>query len=195
MKKQETNKKELSIAGEIEKTSVENNSELLPETVVVQPVSIVSSKEEIVDRVKKAETTDELKELEEMFSVALTKNEIARMAKQDELLDLVIEQAGERIKKKPGELSTKDLIDYMNTLQGNLDKSHKNIKGTNDEPIGINPVQNIHNEVTVNMGTDLDRDSQNRVMDVVKAILQQAKTVETVQSEEVTDEKGTDEDD
>lgn len=180
-----------------------NDSSNLPEPVVVQPLTLTLPTSDIVEKVKEATTKEELQELEEVFSVAMTKNEIARMAKQDELLDLIIAQADERIRKRPGELPTKDLLDYMNVLQNNIDRSHKNIKSpTEDGP--VSQINNIRNEVTVNMtGDGLTRDSQNKVMDVVKAILQQAQEVEitepeiieSVEPEEISEEKGVNEDD
>lgn len=185
-------------------SNASNNSANLPEKVESNPVTIVSTKEEIVEKVKEAATSEELQELEEIFSLSLTKSEIARLAKQDELLDLVLKEAANRIKHNPGNLSTKDLLDYMNALQGNLDKIRKS-RASDESQVG--PITNVHNEVTVNMtGDGLNRDSQNKVMDLVSDLIRQAQQAEVLESEvtdvvtsdnieEISEEKGVDEKD
>ena len=134
----------------------------------------------------------------------MTKSEIARLAKQDELLDLVLKEAANRIKHNPGNLSTKDLLDYMNALQGNLDKIRKS-RASDESQVG--PITDVHNEVTVNMtGDGLNRDSQNKVMDLVSDLIRQAQQAEVLESEvtdvvtsdnieEISEEKGVDEKD
>lgn len=185
-------------------SNAQNSSANLPEKVESNPVTLISTKEEIVEKVQEAATGEELKELEELFSLSLTKSEIARLAKQDELLDLILKEAGNRIKKNPGNLSTKDLLDYMNALQGNLDKVRKS-KNSDESQVG--PITNVHNEVTVNMtGDGLNRDSQNRVMDLVSDLIRQAQQAEVLEPEaveavasdnieEISEEKGVEEKD
>lgn len=130
------------------------------------PANKVTS-EDILNQINNISTNEELKEVTSLFNLNMTKKEMARVLQQDELLDLVLQQAGERLKKRPDELSTKDLIDYMNVFQNNVNKTQAIVDKVESQPM----IQiNDNKKVVVSVG-GLDRDSSDNVIDAIKDIL------------------------
>ena len=149
-------------------------SKNVPHVVESEELSLTSSKEEILDAIQKVKTKEELDALEELFKISLAKKELARVATQDELLDALLEQAKKRIAKS-GELSNKDLLDYYNAFDSMVARSSSKKKTDEDSPSVL--INQTKNDVTINVADaeGLSRESQNRAMEVVKAILEQAK--------------------
>ena len=168
-------------------TSEEN----LPEVVTEHPISIANEPREILTQIKQADTKEELEGLEEMFKLSMAKKELARVATQDELMDKILEQARKRI-DKAGELSNKELLDYYNAFDNIVSRTTAKSK-TEDS---VAPVQITKNDVTINMDSaGLNRDSQNRVLDVIKDILAQANSNNPVESNLESEEGDIEDDD
>ena len=129
--------------------------------------SVVSS-EEILNKINSVATIEELQEVANMFNLNITKKEMARALQQDELLDLVLKQAGERLRKRPDEMSTKDLLDYMNAFQSNLERTQNEIDRVKEGP--TIQVNNDNKKVIVNIN-NLSRDSGEAVLDVINDLI------------------------
>ena len=130
----------------------------------------VTSREDLIKKLDEVQTNDEIKDLTTVFNVSLAKNEMIRALKQDELLNLILKQAAERLEKRPDELSTKDLLDYMSVFQSNLDRASGVVEKVNTQPtIQINQ----HKDVIINVG-GLNRESKENVLDYIKSILEDA---------------------
>ena len=109
-----------------------------------------------------------------LFNLNITKKEMARAMQQDELLDLILQQASERLRKRPDELSTKDLLDYMNAFQSNIEKNQTYIDRVEEAPA----IQyNDNKQVVLNIG-NLTRDESENVIDFINDILKSVKTEE-----------------
>ncbi len=120
-----------------------------------------------LEKLENVKSQDELKEIVDQFNLTITKKEMSRVMKQDELLDLILKQAGDRIAKNSDEISTKDLLEYMEVFQKNIDKSQGLVDKVKTAPtIQINQ----HKDVVVNIG-DLNRNSTENVIDAVKEII------------------------
>ena len=72
-----------------------------------------------------------------------------------------------RIVQRGDQFSNKDLLDYANSITSHLEKAQKQISGVDDIPI----IQFNQQNNTVIMDS-LDNESQQRVEEAVKAILQ-----------------------
>ena len=190
----------------IEASKVEDSSSLLVqenaiEKVEEHPITISSSKEEIVDRMQKTSSIDELKDLTTLFGISLTKREIIRASKESDLMDKLLEQAEQRIVEKGDCLSHTDLLDYMKTLQTNVDKSRKTFNDDIDN--ASTKITNTHTEINVNIGDSvagLSRESRERVLDVMKTLFaqinqEQQEVVEEPQEIEIESEEEIEEDD
>lgn len=152
---------------------VETPDETQLEVVEQKPlVNLSSSKEEIVERMQETTSIDELKDLTNLFGISLTKREMIRASKESDLMDKLLEQAEERIVEKGDYLSNADLLDYMKTLQGNVDKSRKTINDDVDK--ASVKITNTHTEINVNVNdpvSSLSRESREKVLERIKEIL------------------------
>lgn len=143
----------------------------LPEKVEENPITISSSKEDIVERVQQTSSIDELKDLTNLFGISLTKREIIRASKESDLMDKLLEQAEERIVEKGDYLSNSDLLDYMKTLQTNVDKSRKTFNDDLDN--ASTKITNTHNEININVNeplVNMSRESREKILDVMNSL-------------------------
>lgn len=164
MNNEENNRKDLE-------ELTEDSAKLVP--VEDSKEALTKADAELVDNIIKADNMDELKNLSKLFGVNQAKKNIIRVVSLNELLDMVYDQATERITKRPQEISTKELLDYMQVIQNQIDKSQKTIDRIEDVPM-IQLTQQ-HNSINVNIDNkDLDRESRERVIDVVSTILKGA---------------------
>ena len=126
-----------------------------------------TTQDDILTKIQSVTNRDELRDVTNLFNLSITKKEMARALQQDELLDLILAQASERLKKHPGELSTKDLIDYMNAFQSNMSRTQGFIDKVESSPtIQIND----NKKVVVNVG-NLSRESSDNVVEAINEIL------------------------
>lgn len=140
--------------------------------VVSEPISLKSSSNDILDKISQASTVEELREFTQLFHLSLAKKEASRALTQSELLDVILEQASDRITKRPGDLSNKDLLDYMNVFQASLDKTSKTL---DDKIVEASPVtlNQTNQEININLGDSsmtISDESRARILDVLNAI-------------------------
>ena len=155
--------------------SMDNEPEthLIMEAPKENPISLKSSSMQILNKIASAESVDELREFTKLFHLSLAKQEASRALTQSELLDLVLVQAAERIRKRPDEMSNKDLLDYMNAFQTSLDKTTKTLDDKIDSVPSLSLTQN-NQEININIGNgktmSIDDKSRERILEVVNAI-------------------------
>lgn len=169
----------------------------LPQKVETQELSQLNSVD-ILNKIQNINSAEELKEVALLFNINIAKKEMSRALQQDELLDIIIEQARERLSKRPDEHSTKDLLDYYNAFQSNLDKSRNYIDKVEESPtIQINDNKNITvNVQTIGLGRDANEDVVDAVQEIVSGMKDKQSLQEFVNSLEVNEvSKETNEDD
>lgn len=88
----------------------------------------------------------------------------------DNLLDHITEQMTERITQRGDQFSNKDLLDYANSVTTSLEKAQKQITGIDDIPV----IQVNQQNNTLIMDS-LDSESQRRVENAIKSILEKIK--------------------
>lgn len=149
-----------------EQLSSDVNSPLEDDTVLLKAIT-------------KAKTKQELQPLYDQFKINSTKKEAIRVSQLNTLLDKVNEQALERVTKRPDELSNKDLIDYMNAFQNQIERSQKVIDGVDEiSSVQISNTQN--NTINVKVGDDsikLSNTSRGRITDVIAEILKESSNI------------------
>lgn len=149
-----------------EQLSSDLNSPLEDDTVLLKAIT-------------KAKTKQELQPLYDQFKINSTKKEAIRVSQLNTLLDKVNEQALERVTKRPDELSNKDLIDYMNAFQNQIERSQKVIDGV-DEISGVQISNTQNNTINVKVGDDsikLSNTSRGRITDVIAEILKESSNI------------------
>ena len=130
---------------------------------------------ELSKQIAKAENKNELDSLYDVFKINDAKKNIFRINKLNNLLDKVTDEAIARFENRPGEMSNKEVIDYMNAVQNQIDKS----KSIIDETKNINLTQ-VNNTVNVNINNEqptLTRESRERIVDFIKEILDNNKEI------------------
>lgn len=154
---------------EIEQKQDEELDEAIDKSMALLPLDEQETK--IVQDIIRAPTQKELQEQFDLFNINQSKKNALRVIKLNSLLDKVEDQAIERFEKRPDQISNKELLDYMQVVATQIDRSQKFIDTLKDKP-SIKVTDKSQN-VNINIGTDLDRDSKERVMDAIQGLLKQ----------------------
>ena len=125
-------------------------------------LSLVSSKEELEERLLTEEDPDNLQNIVDLFNLNIRKKDIIRASKLNELQDRTVEQMANRLENKADEFSNKDLLDYFKIIQDTITKS-----GTSPE---VPQIQINQQQIKIEDNT-LSRESRARVADAIQAIL------------------------
>ena len=140
--------------------------------------------EDMKNRLMNASSKKELEEIVSIFNLDIAKKNLMRSAVYSDLVDKVIDEMSKRVEKTPGQFSNKDLLEYMNALQAQLSKNTLE----NKELPNIAIQQNI---VNVNSPlSDFDRDSKDRMREVLKNILSATTQGDIIEDEFTEDAYG-----
>lgn len=149
------------------------NEEELNEAIDAKLVALPLEEEQksLITSIVEAPTKEELQRQFELFNINQSKKNALRIIKLNNLLDKVEDQAIERFEKRPDQVSNKELLEYMNVVSNQIDRAQRSV-----DSLSVTPAIHIaaqKNEVNINVGTELDRDSKERVMDAITALLKQ----------------------
>ena len=130
----------------------------------------------IEQQIIEEEDLDELQDLINLFNLNLKKKDIVRSAKLSEVQDTIIEQIAQRLELSPHEFSNSDLINYHKIIQDTLHKTDNNLDSIQTPTIQINQQVNLNSAD----GDSFDRESRQRILDVVGAILSNMEDAEGI---------------
>lgn len=148
---------------------MEENNKLNP-----QPLD--SKNNEIAQKILDAETVEETKDLTALFNLNSQKRNVLRVLKMNNLLDKVTDQIIERFEKNPNLFTNEDLLKYMQVTENAIDRANKNLNMVEETP----PIQLLQqNQVNININQGLNRESRQRVIETVQAILNSSKNNST----------------
>ena len=123
---------------------------------------------QIAQEIINEDDVDIIKDLTHLFNLNQAKKNVIRVMKLNGLLDTVSDKIIERFEKYPDNFSSADLLNYLQVTQNAIEKANKNLSLVEDTPV----IQvNHNNQVNVNIIDSYDRDSKERVMEAIKAIL------------------------
>lgn len=146
---------------------------------------INNDNKELTQQLLDCKDLDKVKELTALFNLNAQKKSAVRILKMNNLLDKVTNEIIKRFDNKSQTFTNDDLLKYMQAVENSIDKSSKTLGMVEDTP-AIQYQQN--NQVNINVNeTGLNRDSRQKVLDVVNQILKQAKTDNT-DIKEITNE-------
>ena len=152
--------------------------DMLPVEIDTLPLEAETSK--VVNQIVKSKDVEELKSYVDMFSLNMAKKNALRVAKLQNLLDKVNDQAIERFESHPDEFSNKEILDYMKVVQDQIHTSQQDIEAIGEKP--MIQINNQKNEVNINVESGLSRESKTKVLDAVKMLLSQV-TAEPIPEE------------
>lgn len=140
---------------------MEENNKLNP-----QPLD--NKNNEIAQKILDAETVEETKDLTALFNLNSQKRNVLRVLKMNNLLDKVTDQIIERFEKNPNLFTNEDLLKYMQVTENAIDRANRNLNMVEETP----PIQLLQqNQVNININQSLNRESRQRVIETVQAIL------------------------
>lgn len=111
------------------------------------------------------------KDLVDLFNWNISKKNVARIQKLNNLYDSITDQMIERVDKRSDQFSNSDLLDYVKTIQGAIDVNTKNLAQVQEPPM---IVQQNNTQINVNVVDNFDRESKARILAAIKATLNQA---------------------
>ena len=154
------------------------NNEVEPSTTIKEV------DENLLNQIVKSDNPDEIKDLTKLFNLNQNKKNLVRIAKLNDLLDKVSDKAIERIDISADDISDKDLLGYMQTVQNVIEKSQKSVEAMDNVPmIQINQQNNISVEC------ELSRESKEKIIDIINMFREMTSNVEEAEVVE-TEEKG-----
>lgn len=118
-------------------------------------------------------TTDSIQDYLPLFNASIAKKQALRVLKREEIIDKVTERIGERLDKRPDEITMTELnaIDKTMSEQKQKELALLNANAL-DASAGITLNQNNVN-VTIN-AAETSRESRERVIDAVRELLKLA---------------------
>lgn len=163
----------------------ESNLQLTDKKVSVNAVDNISN--ELIDKIVTTNDKDELQSLYQQFNINNTKKNAIRIAELNQLLDKVNKEATERLTKRPEQISNKEMLDYMNAIGNQIERSQKIVDGIKD--ITAVQINNTHNTVNINVGDNttacLNKESRDKITNVISFILEENKKKTIVDSADI----------
>lgn len=141
----------------------------------VQPLD--NRTQQIAQQILDTDDVDKVRDLTALFNLNSQKRNVLRVMKMNKLLDNVTDKVIDRFEKTPDNFSNDDLIKYMQVTENAIEKANKNLNLVEETPA----IQlNQNNQVNINIGENLTRDSRARINDAVQSILKKLHNNEDV---------------
>lgn len=155
------------------------------EELTVSTQNLDQKTTQIAQEIINEDDIDTIKDLTHLFNLNQAKKNVIRVMKLNGLLDTVSDKIIERFEKYPDNFSSADLLNYLQVTQNAIDKANKNLSLVEETPV----IQvNHNNQVNVNIIDNYDRDSKERVMEAIKAILAKSNSIEEAEFIEIKEE-------
>ena len=142
----------------------------------------------LVNNVLAEPDVDKTKQLIELFNWNISKKNVARIKKLNDLFDNVTDKIADRFENKPDQFSNDDLLNYMKTIQGAITTSSKQLDDISQTPPQI--IQNNNTQINVNIDKpNFDRESRERILAAIQATLNAASNppVDEIEYEDKTE--------
>lgn len=127
---------------------------------------------ELIKQIIAEQDVEKTKDLTYLFNQNQNKKTLVRINKLNELLDVITDQAIDRFSKHSDEITTKEIMDSLKTVQDSIDRGNQQVAGVQEAP--LIQINQQNNEVTFGEeGTSLNKESRERVKAAVMAMLGQ----------------------
>lgn len=154
--------------------SADENEEALEMKNAPATLDVASLDEQsmsLLNQLIKETDADRERDLTCMFNRAQNKKTAVRIDKLSTLLDCLTDQALERAKERPDEMSNQELFNDLKIVQDLIERGQKNITGMPDQPM----IQINQSTTEMNIGNDsvttLNKESRDRVKNAVMSLL------------------------
>lgn len=158
----------------------------MEEDEVKLPCTSVDTKiKSLMEDIMDEQDPNKTKDLVDLFNWHMSKKNVVRIQKLNDLYDSITDQMVERVDKRADQFSNSDLLDYVKTIQSAIDINTKNLSNVQEAPLIVNQT---NTQINLNVADSFDSDAKARILAAVQATLQQAtKPVEdniVIQTEE-----------
>lgn len=137
----------------------------------LEALPLEATEQRLMKKIIDAPTREDLQTQFDLFNINQSKKSALRIVKLNNLLDKVEDQAIERFERRPDQVSNKELLEYMNVVSNQIERAQKSVNALKDTQ--AIQITNQRSEVNINVGPKLDRDSKERVLGVISALLKQ----------------------
>lgn len=135
-----------------------NDDKLLP--------SLNSSDEELEKQLLEETDVENIKAIIDIFNLNIKRKDVIRANKLNELQDRIYNLIDDRLINSPETFGNKTLLEYFKTVQETINKSD-----ISSENVVTPKIQLNQNNLNINMGPALNRDSRQNVLDAIKSII------------------------
>ena len=152
------------------------NKDLIPLNDNIDLVAQTKEQDnKLIDEILQESDVDKLKDLTHLFNAFQTKRQILRVNTLNDVQDALVSQMMERLTKTPNNFNNQDLANWMKTVQQALDSTKHNIDSIDSLPT---IVQQNNTQVNINVEDTLSRESREKILDAVKALLQSSEDID-----------------
>lgn len=124
----------------------------------------------LVNDIMDEQDPNKTKDLVELFNWNISKKNIVRIRKLNNLYDSITDQMVERVDKRADQFSNSDLLDYVKTIQNAIDINTKNLSQVQEPPMIL---QQHNTQINVNLSNNFDQEAKQRIIAAVQATLNQ----------------------
>jgi hypothetical protein len=156
---------------------IEETKTDLTESDVSTTLPAISNKDlnqeslEILTQIVAEKDEDKTRDLTYLFNVNQNKKTMVRMDKLSGLQDGLVDQFVKRIAERPDEISNKELMDGLRIVQDIIERGQRQVSGV-DQPMPMIQVNQQNTSINVGTeGTELNRESRERVKNAVLGLL------------------------
>lgn len=163
----------------IDKTNTETNViNIEPHQIDMVPsLSSEEFQKSLIEKIIDSQSKEELQNHLDLFNLAQSKNNVLRVIKLNDLLQKVEDQAIERFNKRPDQISNRELLEYLQVVSTQIEKSQKTVNETiNEKP--LIQITNNKNELNIQTGPTLNAESREKVIDAFSMIIKQLESLE-----------------
>lgn len=136
---------------------------------LLAPMRLEKDDEAIVDGIVKAETKAELERQFGLFNMNQSKKNALRVIKLESLLGRVEDQTIARFENRPDQVSNKELLDYIQVISAQIDRSQKKVDDLSNKEIIVQ--KPINSTVNINVGQQLSQDDKEVTLEAVRSIM------------------------
>ena len=140
--------------------------------------TLKSDTEELEIRLLEEDNIDNIKTIIDLFNVNIKKKNIIRTNKLNELQDKVYNEIDERLSNNAYAFSNKDLLEYFKVMQDTINKSE-----IDSEQLVTPNIQVNQNNLNITMGSELNRESRQKITDVIRNIIDKNNIIDSTAHE------------
>lgn len=146
-------------------------SDVLPNLPTINNQDLNQESLELLSQIIAEKDEDKARDLTYLFNVNQNKKTMVRMDKLSGLQDGLVDQFVKRIAERPDAISNKELMDGLRIVQDILERGQKQVSGI-DQPLPMIQVNQQNTSINVSSeGTELNRESRERVKNAVLGLL------------------------